>query len=201
MKKLIFLIATVFAFSASASDVQDARRAFNRMSATEAFSSDMFDKTVFNINIPTTSTWVKGTSLCVENGMIRTIAYPSYTQVCVKWSWRNSEGERRTTTDAATARRVDADCMTHGNGALLAHPINYTSEVTIWGARSEGQMITEIGGQTRVYRNYHEANEAGTPVDLGTQVVNRRVSTTYTVNFEYKDRNIGSHRYSVGQCN
>ncbi len=208
MKLLVVLVSMFVATSAFADSQRDAQNAFNKMGALEAYNSSMFSKTVDNIYIPGTSTWVDGNSLCKKSGMIMTKT-PAYRQVCVAWNYRNSEGDRKSTTSLRVALKNNATCTQKVNGPMLAHPINYTAEVTIWGARKSGELKTVAGGKAKVYRSYQEAKEAGSPVALGTKTVSKSVATTYNVNFFRKtahdrfdnSKKVGSHRFGVATCN
>jgi hypothetical protein len=211
MKFLVLVLSTLVAVSASASDdrdrTQDAKMRFNQMGALEAYNSNLFNKQTANIGIPGTSTWVKGTSLCVEGDMIRTISN-SYKQVCVAWSYRNNDGEKVQTSSVRLARKNDADCVSKVNGIKIESPINFTKEVTVWGAKEDGELKTVAGGKAKVYSSYSKADEAGSPVALGTKSVHVRVPTTYKVDFfrnssqdRYDNRKfVGSHVFGVANC-
>lgn len=207
MKLLVVLLSTLVAFSASADDkTKDARQDFARLSALEAYSSNQFSKQVGNINVA--GNYINGTDLCVAGDMITT-KVPSFKSSCVEWTYRNSKGDRKYTTSIRLASKNDARCSKKERGAKIASPISFNKEVTIWGARKSGEMITNIGTNTpETFSSFARAQEEGTPVALGTKVVNVKVPTTYKVNFyrytasDKFNRNkfVGSHTFGVGAC-
>jgi len=208
MKLLVLVLSTVVAFSASASEkTRDARAKFNKMGAVEAYNSNMFSKNIANILIPGTSTYVKASGLCINGDMIQTKT-AAYKQVCVEWTYRNSDGERINTTSVRLANKNDARCSKEVNGAKLESPINFVKEVTIWGARKSGEIVDEIGGKPKTFSSFARAQEEGTPISLGTKSVHVTVPTTYKVDFfrytasdKYnRDKLVGSHVYGLPQC-
>ena len=211
MKMIISTLLILSLTSAFASDkrdkVREARRQFERMSAVEAFNSNKFDKKIGTIGLPGTSSWVRGSSLCIEGNTITT-KVPAYRQVCTEWTYKNSDGDRVYTTNAALARRKDARCSMKVDGAKLEAPISYDREITIWGAKKDGEFKMRAG-KIREYRTYASAKDDGSPVKLRTEVVRVTTPTTYDVTFYRKtfgsgrrerENLLGKHTFSVGTC-
>lgn len=200
MKKLIALMVVFAATNVFAeSDYQSrAEAAFKGMTATQAWSSN-FDKQIDNIGFPGTSTYVKATGVCVAGDSLQTLH--KIPNACTTWSYRNNEGDKKTTTSAATASRNDGRCVAYGASRILTAPINFTVEVKVWGSREDGKV--------KVYRNRSEAKDAkGTLVLVDTKTVSRRLPTTFNVNFFRSvsgskfdsDEFVGSHKYSLSSC-
>ncbi len=206
--KSLYFLSTLLGFSLSAFSGEDsgggayhkqALRAFESMSPNEAWQSNRFNKKTSNIRIPGTSSFFKPTSLCISGNSISTKS--PVAGVCTEWSYRNSEGERKTTTISATARRFEGECISRGASKVLSHPIHYSVEVKTWGARDES-------GKIRVYRNRQEARENGTPVVVSTRTVDRRLPSTFTTDFYrataqnkfHRSKYLGNHRYRLNSC-
>lgn len=200
MKTLIAMIAVLAVSNAFASDYQDAaERAFDSMTATQAWSSNKFKKQVPNIAMPGSSSFIKATGLCISGSDMMTKGAVS--GACTSWTYRNNDGDRKTTTNAALASRKDAKCVARSS-RVLSHPINYTAEVKVWGVKDED-------GKVKTYTSYSRATEKGAPFVVSTKSVAKRIPTTFTVKF-YRataqnrfDRSklVGSHRFSIGSCN
>lgn len=200
MKKIFLSLVIFVATTAFADDryQEAAERQFKQMSAAEAFASRDFNKQVANIYIPGTSSYVKGTNLCIEGNTIKSIT--PVVGSCVLWTTRNNNGDRITITNAAEAVRRDADCVERSS-AYLSAPISYNAEIIVWGARNDDGVV-------KTYTSFNQASERGTPFVVETRLVSKSVPTRYDVNF-YRyvahdrfdnDHFVGKHTYAVSSC-
>lgn len=202
-------MSTLLLFSVTAFSGEDSgggayqRRAqenFDKLNSVQAWSSKKFDKQVENIALPGASTYVKATGLCLAGDSLQT--KHKIPRACVTWSYRDSDGNRRTTTNAAEANRKDGRCIANGASRIITSPINYSVEVNVWGARDDD-------GKVRVYKSRSAAADKGTPILVDTRTVSKRLPTTFKVKY-YRDtasgrfqqeKFVGSHRYGVNNCN
>lgn len=192
---LVFVSTSVFA---NDSYQERAERQFKQMSAEEALASRDFNQQVANIYIPGTSSYVKGTNLCVEGNTIKSLS--PVVGACVLWTTRNNNGDRITITSAAEAIRREADCVERSS-AYLSVPISYNAEIIVWGARNDDGVV-------KTYTSFNRASEKGTPFVVETRLVSKTVPTRYDVNF-YRyvahdrfdnDHFVGKHTYAVASC-
>ena len=197
MKILITLLVVLGAVSASAKDYQDAaQKAFDNMTAEEAFDSNKFKTRVFNIQMPGTSTWFKpSTSLCINGDSVQT-TYAFKT--CTLWSAKD-DGDTKTFKSKSKAEDWGSSvtCVA-STSQIYSTPINYTvNQCVLWSAKDDGE--------TKVFKSKYKAEDWGSSVKcVEKAMVAKRMPTSYKMEFYRNkvenDRYLGSHVYPIAQC-
>ncbi len=197
MKKVIILSVLFFASVVFASDYQkDAEAKFNKLSAIEALSAG-FEKQVYNIGMPGTSSFYSPLyELCVNGNTVQT---KTAKKSCILWQGKK-DGEVKTFN-----RKMDAEkyansvtCAGFSAPMIVSSPINYTQEqCVLWQGKKDGEVKT-------FNRKMDADKYSNNSVCVQTAVVSKTIPTVFTVNF-YRNkiesnRYLGSHKYSLPAC-
>lgn len=223
MKNLILMsVVVLMSVTAFAVDYQDkAQKAFDSMSAVEAYKSNKFSKRIWNINMPGTSTWYNPASeLCRNGNSVQTVR-PART--CSVWSvdLKESEFGKMVAKFTSLAKAKDKAESKNGKGkpycpdadAIYSTPstlINYKQEQCVqWQVRTEDGGMKTFSSKAQAEKYADSSSKAvGSPSCSAIGMVAKTFPTTFTVEFyrkvasNSKDSSlfVGEHEYAIAPC-
>ena len=196
----IVILATIAQAKTTKNDLNEKVK-FNNLTALEAFASNHYEKSVWNIQMPGTSTWLNPAyEMCITGNSV-TSTRPI--TKCTQWS-ASDDGTTKTfnSMSDADAYGNNVQCS-KSESKILSSPISYSvMECVLWGVQSEnfGIKTFKYLGFAKQFADSNQAAHGAKAQCMQKAVVSKKVPTTYKVDFTLNDEKMGTHVYSIRNC-
>ncbi len=201
MNKLLFSIILVVASVTQAkADLSDEIQ-FKKLTAAQAFASSKYEKTIWNIQMPGTSTWLNPAyEMCTTGAVVKSTRV--ITQ-CLEWTASN-EGYAKKFKSKTAAEKYggNATCSATASKSFSI-PVTYTEEqCVLWGVKAENSGVKNFKylSAAKTFADSDDAVSNATPFCIDFATVAKKMPTTYKVEFHLNGDKVGSHTYGLKSC-